>query len=215
MNTEIKQESEREIIKERNHKKLKKAHDNNIIISDMNLGDKYTAFEDSKLNESTTLLYEINRKPKTFKRYSRGRIIRVKFGVNIGSEFSGDHYAIVISKGDTMMSPTLHVIPLTSKKHLKNIDVGNILYDEKQYKKLEKTYDKETDCKTKKEIKKVLNYYQKRKGKTTYACIDHLKTISKLSICKTINEHDYLPNLKCSNDILKSIDENIIKEYTL
>ena len=103
MNTKIKQEREREIIKERNHKKLKKAHDNNIIISDMNLGDKYTAFEDSKLNESTTLLYEINRKPKTFKRYSRGRIIRVKFGVNIGSEFSGDHYAIVVSKGDTMM----------------------------------------------------------------------------------------------------------------
>ena len=163
MNTEIKQESEREIIKERNHKKLKKAHDNNIIISDMNLGDKYTAFEDSKLNESTTLLYEINRKPKTFKRYSRGRIIRVKFGVNIGSEFSGDHYAIVISKGDTMMSPTLHVIPLTSKKHLKNIDVGNILYDEKQYKKLEKTYDKETDCKTKKEIKKYIRIYKKKK----------------------------------------------------
>ena len=99
--------------KETKHIKLMKAHNNNIQISDMSLKDKYTEFENSKLNESETLLYEINVKPTRFKRYSRGQIVKVKFGVNIGSEFSGDHYAIVIPKQDTMLNPILHVIPLT------------------------------------------------------------------------------------------------------
>ena len=101
---------------ETKHLKLMKAYNNDIQISDMNLKDKFTEFENSKLNESETLLYEVNVKPTRFKRYSRGQIVKVRFGVNIGSEFSGDHYAIVISKQDTMLNPILHVIPLTSKK---------------------------------------------------------------------------------------------------
>ena len=75
----------------------------------------------AKLNESKTLLYEITKQQRFYKRYARGRIVRVKFGVNVGSEFSGDHFAIVVSKGDTMKSSTLHIIPITSKKHKKNI----------------------------------------------------------------------------------------------
>ena len=125
-------------IQERKHIKLMRAHQNNITLSNMNLQDKFTNFEDSKLSESKTLLYEVEKKPKKFKRYARGRIVKVKFGVNIGSEFSGDHFAIVISKGDTMMSSTLHVIPIASKKHLKNIDIGSILYNEDELKNLEK-----------------------------------------------------------------------------
>lgn len=98
------------------HLKLIKAHTNNITISDMNLKNKYTEFENSKLNESETLLYEINKKPKRFKRYSRGQIVKIKFGVNIGSEFSGEHYAIVISKQDTMMNPVLQCYSTNIKK---------------------------------------------------------------------------------------------------
>lgn len=202
-------------IKIKKHLKLIKTYQNNIIISDMNLKNKYTHFENSKLNESKTLLFEIEKNPKLFKRYARGRIVKVKFGVNVGSEFSGDHFAIIISKGDTMMSPTLHVIPLTSKKHLKNIDVGNVLYSEEEINKLKSLLEKTTDKKEIKKIKKCIDYYEKRKDKTSYACIDHLKTISKLSICKYINNYDYLPNLKIDNKILKQIDDEIIKEYTL
>ena len=102
----------------------------------MNLKDKFTDFENSKLNESETLLYEVKVKPIRFKRYSRGQIVKVKFGVNIGSEFSGDHYAIVISKQDTMLNPILHVIPLTSKKHNYNIELDNLLYSEDEIAKL-------------------------------------------------------------------------------
>lgn len=202
-------------IQERKHIKLMRAHQNNITLSNMNLQDKFTNFEDSKLSESKTLLYEVEKKPKKFKRYARGRIIKVKFGVNIGSEFSGDHFAIVISKGDTMMSSTLHVIPITSKKHLKNIDIGSILYNEDELKNLEKKLVKTKNTKEKKKIQSILKYYQKRKDITSYACIDHLKTISKLSVCNNINEYDYLPNLKCTSELMKKIDKNIIKEYTI
>lgn len=202
-------------IQERKHIKLIRAHQNNITLSNMNLQDKFTNFEDSKLSESKTLLYEVEKTPKKFKRYARGRIVKVKFGVNIGSEFSGDHFAIVISKGDTMMSSTLHVIPITSKKHLKNIDIGSILYNEDELKNLEKKLVETKNTKEKKKIQSILKYYQKRKDITSYACIDHLKTISKLSVCNNINEYDYLPNLKCTSELMKKIDENIIKEYTI
>lgn len=103
------------MLKETKHKKLIETHTNNIKISDMNLSDKYTNFEETLLKESNTLLYEINTKPQYFKRYSRGSIVRVRFGVNVGSEFSGNHYAVVVSKNDTAYNPVLHVVPITSK----------------------------------------------------------------------------------------------------
>ena len=212
MNNELEQFNKE---RERKHLKLMRTHQNNITISDMNLLDKYKYFEDSKLNESKTLLYEITKQQRFYKRYARGRIVRVKFGVNVGSEFSGDHFAIVISKGDTMMSSTLHVIPLTSKKHLKNIDVGSILYCEDEIDKLNSLLQEINNEKSKKQINSCIKFYNKRKNITSYACIDHLKTISKLSICKNINDYDYLPNIKVSSEILKKIDEAIIKEYTI
>lgn len=66
-----------------------------------------------------------------------------------------------------------------------------------------------------KDIKKCINYYKKRDGKNTYVCIKHLKTISKLSILKSINKYDYLNQLKISSETLQKIDEEILKEYTL
>lgn len=197
------------------HLKLMKEYNNNVLISDMNLKDKFTEFENSKLNESETLLYEVKVKVTRFKRYSRGQIVRVKFGVNIGSEFSGDHYAIVISKQDTMLNPILHVIPLTSKKHNYNCELNNLLYNEDEISNLKELFVKEQDKNNIKKIKKCIKYYSNRKDKISYACIKHLKTVSKLSICKPINEFDYLNKIKISNDLLRKIDEEIVREYTL
>ena len=197
------------------HLKLSKTYHNNIKISDMNLKNKYTNFEDSRLDESKTLLYEIQTKPKRFKRYSRGSIVRVKFGVNIGSEFSGDHFAIVVSKKDTMYSPILHVIPITSKQHNKHLNIGTIIYNEEEIERLNIKLNSITDKKEQRKIKKCLRYYKKRKDKISYACIKHLKTISKLSIMKEINEYDYIKSIKCSEELMKRINNAIIIEYTL
>lgn len=148
---------------ETKHLKLIKAHTNNTTISDMNLKNKYTDFENSKLNESETLLYEINRQPKKFKRYSRGQIVKIKFGVNIGSEFSGDHYAIVVSKQDAMMNPVLHVIPLTSKKHDYNLTLGTTLYDLDKIGTLKEKLEQEKNKKEIRELKKCIKYFSMKK----------------------------------------------------
>ena len=63
-------------------------------------------------------------------------------------------------------------------------------------------------------MQKVINYYSKRKNTISYACIDHLKSVSKLSVSKKIiNEYDYLPNLICNEKIMKEIDNKIMSEY--
>ena len=216
------------LIKEKKHLKLVDACQNNIKISDMCLKDKFEKFEDNVLNESKTLLFEVENKIQNFNRFSRGSIVRVKFGTNVGSEFSGDHFAIVISKGDTMKNSVLHVIPITSKKHKKNIKIGDILYNHDLIDTLKNKIDSinskyddvcaisKNDKDIIKKINRVINYYSQRKGIDSYACIDHMKTISKLSVQKKmINDCDYLPKLKCSSELLKKIDEEIIKEYTV
>ena len=57
-------------------------------------------------------------KMKTFK---RGDIIKVNLGYNIGNELGGLHYCVVINKFDNPFNGTLNVIPLTSKKKIKDI----------------------------------------------------------------------------------------------
>lgn len=197
------------------HQKLIEAHNNNIIISDMNLSDKFTNFENYKLQESRSLLYEINTKPKYFNRYSRGRIVKVRFGVNIGSEFSGEHFAIVISKKDTAYNPILHVIPITSKKHKACIDIGNVLINNEEIKKLQSLLKSTQNNTEKKKIKTCLKYYSNRSRVTSYAIVEHMKTISKLAIMKPLNEYDYINKLKLSDEKLKEITNEILKEYTI
>lgn len=204
-----------ELSPEIKHKKLTNAHVNFVRISDMNLGDKYTNFENTILKNSNTLLYEIENKPLYFRRYSRGSVIKVRFGVNIGSEFSGDHFAIVVSKGDTAYNPVLHVIPISSKKHKKSVDLGNVLILDSEIEKLRLNYSKESDNAKKKKIKNSLKYYSKRDNITSYALIEHMKTISKMSIIPPFSEYDYIDVIRIPNEKMKEIDDNIIKEYTL
>lgn len=49
-------------------------------------------------------------------RYKRGSIVKVHLGYRVGSEEGGLHYAIVMDRNNSIHSPTLTVIPLTSIK---------------------------------------------------------------------------------------------------
>ena len=51
--------------------------------------------------------------------YSRGDVIKVNLGFNIGNELGGLHYCVVLNKYDNTRNGTLNVIPLTSKKENK------------------------------------------------------------------------------------------------
>ena len=48
--------------------------------------------------------------------FSRGDIIKVNLGFNIGNELGGLHYCVVLGKYDNTRNGTLNVVPLTSKK---------------------------------------------------------------------------------------------------
>lgn len=56
-----------------------------------------------------------NKIRKTYHKFDRGTIVFVNFGVNIGSEISGHHFAVVLNTNDYKTKPTITVVPLTSK----------------------------------------------------------------------------------------------------
>lgn len=65
--------------------------------------------------------------------YSRGNIVKLNFGFNIGAEYGGLHYGIVLDNDNAHSSPVVTVIPLTSTKegkeiHKNNVDLGNDIY---------------------------------------------------------------------------------------
>jgi len=65
--------------------------------------------------------------------YKRGNIVKLNFGFNIGSEYGGLHYAIVLDNHNAHNSPVVTVIPLTSIKtnkvpHANSVELGNEIY---------------------------------------------------------------------------------------
>ncbi|WP_195701965.1 type II toxin-antitoxin system PemK/MazF family toxin [Companilactobacillus futsaii] len=60
--------------------------------------------------------------------YKRGSIIRVDFGVNMGSEFSFPHFAVVLDKKDNSRKRTLTVVPLTSKDKSDRLPLGKEIF---------------------------------------------------------------------------------------
>ncbi len=71
--------------------------------------------------------------PKRNISYKRGNIVKVDFGFNIGAEYGGLHYGIVLDKNNAHRSPVVTVIPLTSVKdskvpHSNSVYLGNEIY---------------------------------------------------------------------------------------
>lgn len=63
----------------------------------------------------------------SYPKFKRGEIIKVDFGVNVGTEFSHTHYAIVLNSDDTKSNDNITVIPISSKSGYKRIKLGKIL----------------------------------------------------------------------------------------
>lgn len=67
---------------------------------------------------------------KKYKKYFRGTILLVDFGKNVGFEFNGKHFAIVLSKTDNEFSGKISVIPLTSKgKYKRHVKIDKSVID--------------------------------------------------------------------------------------
>lgn len=65
-------------------------------------------------------------------RYVQGQIIKIDFGVNIGTELGHTHYAVVLNNDDIIMTDNIMVLPLTSKNGYRRIYLGNLISDKNQ-----------------------------------------------------------------------------------
>ncbi|WP_394731301.1 hypothetical protein [Streptococcus parauberis] len=64
--------------------------------------------------------------PKSISAFKRGSIVYVDLGFNVGSEYGGVHYGIVLNKIDSRKNHLLHILPLTSTKV--STDTNNLKY---------------------------------------------------------------------------------------
>lgn len=97
--------------------------------STMDKADKLSYWLEDYCN---MLGFEDEFKPHFLKSYSRGDVIKVNLGYNIGSEEGGLHYCIVIDRRNSRKSNIITVVPLTSDKGKKlrfsEVHLGNEIY---------------------------------------------------------------------------------------
>ena len=105
--------------------------------------------------ESTLFTKVVNGIKPNKPNFRRGEIIKVDFGINLGSELSNTHFAIVLNSDDNNNVDNLTVIPLTSKTGYKRFFLGNILKS-----------------------------FGDKYNKDTYALITQITTISKTKVFK-------------------------------
>lgn len=71
---------------------------------------------------STFLSFESEFSPSSLRRYKRGEIIKAHLGYNVGSEEGGLHYCVIVDKNNSIYSPVITIIPLTSVKPWTNVE---------------------------------------------------------------------------------------------
>ncbi len=73
--------------------------------------------------------------------YKRGNVVKLNFGFNVGSEYGGLHYGIVLDNKNDHNSPVLTIIPLTSMKDTKTIHNNSVNLGNEIYRSLKLKYD--------------------------------------------------------------------------
>jgi ORF005 len=167
--------------------------------------------------------------PKRFPKFSRGTIVYVKFGINIGAEMSGNHFAIVLDKYDKETKSTITVVPLSSKEKkyyqkllpYDNIYGKNLEYHINKLEKLNTEWKKrseklflEIDGKREYYSNEYMNYIIKLLSENNGVSTDDIKKEAKLFaeelIKQTFTDFD-----KARKEILNSKDEHVkgIEKY--
>lgn len=169
----------------------------------------------------------------TLKCFKRGDIIKANLGFNVGKEFGGLHYCVVINKNDNKSCNTLNIIPLSSIKEDKiyNENTCVILGDELYnllHNKLENginelsmfmlnkdnifslTTDELVRITQNLELLKKLQKELEKMKHGSVAYVHQITTISKQRIFKT----PILTGIRLSNSSLDLIDEKIKKNFT-
>lgn len=208
--------------------KLEKAYLNYYNIIEKKLPYKYSYLDEWILKKSKLLLDETieDEVDKKYRVYKRGTIIKVDFGVNLGSEMSQVHFAIVLNNYDNQKNNILTVVPLTSKNNKFNLNLGPLvigkLIDKVKLEMIKIGYNEEYNSVSEdtpenriklKKLLTLLSYY-KSNEKNTYACCSLITTISKTRIFPPINEYDIIGRAKCSTEVMEMIDKEVLDKIT-
>lgn len=70
---------------------------------------------------------DIKHSRKNNKVFQRGALIMVDFGINIGNELSGNHFAVVLNKSDSPKNGVLTVVPVSSKVNKFAIEIDGLI----------------------------------------------------------------------------------------
>lgn len=88
---------------------------------------KYKFLPNWVFRKSVYLSNEISHAHPNRKVYSQGAIVKVDFGVNVGSELSGHHFAVVLNKKDNRNNSKVTVVPLSSKDYKTSIELNEFI----------------------------------------------------------------------------------------
>lgn len=132
------------------------------------------------------LVWEESFDPAYLRAYKRSEIVLAHFGFNVGAEYGGMHYAVVI-KDSSKSNPNVNVVPLSSLE------------------------EDETEEDTHKD-RVFLGVIEGLNEKNAVAIPDQMRPISKLRIHKPRKAKDQV--FKLSTDQMDLIDGKIRKMYT-
>ena len=77
--------------------------------------------------EANLFLSETQNTSKSYNVLKRGSLIFVDFGINIGSELSNRHWAVVLNKNDSPKSRNLTVLPISSKEKKFSVMIDEVI----------------------------------------------------------------------------------------
>lgn len=177
--------------------------------------------------------------PKHYYHYKRGTVILVDFGVNMGSEFSFTHFAIVLDKKDNARKKTLTVLPLTSKQKKGRFSLGKEVFNQtvflinqsgiREVKRTKKLNDRLKNCpknseeyreiqaaidaskKDRQKLFKVAEIYANF-NKNSFVRLSDITTVSKFRI-KRINKFDPSGKIRLSGQQMAAISNELMKLY--
>lgn len=132
------------------------------------------------------LVWEETFNPLKLKKYKRGEIVLAHFGFNVGAEYGGMHYAVVIKK-DKKSNPLLNVVPLSSLKDGQT--KGNLHSDDVYLGNIDGLNEKEA-----------------------FAILNQMRPVSKIRVFKPRLSSE--GSILLTNDQLDAIDTKISTMYT-
>ncbi|MCU5214265.1 type II toxin-antitoxin system PemK/MazF family toxin [Bacillus paranthracis] len=136
--------------------------------------------------KSKYLVWEEKFQPDRLRKYKRSEIVLAHFGFNVGAEYGGMHYAVVLDK-NSKTNPLVNVIPLSSLKE--DQTESDVHKDEVYLGKIEGLNDK-----------------------NAIAIPNQMRPISKLRVFRPRLSKDEV--LKLTPEQMDLIDEKVQKMYT-